>query len=54
MREIKQGQSQICCLVLTDVPRQREMWLTLGADAVVLHSEPAERLVEAVTHICLW
>ncbi|HMQ55151.1 MAG TPA: hypothetical protein PKD98_23920 [Anaerolineae bacterium] len=54
MREIKQGQSQICGLELTDRPRRQEMWLTPSVNAVVLQSEPAERLVEAVTHIGLW
>ena len=54
LRQIKAEQPQIRCLVLAETSRQKETVLTLGADAVILRSEPTERLVEALDGIGLW
>ncbi len=54
LSRIKQEQPQIRCLVLANTTRQQEAFLALGADAVVLHSEPTERLTEALDNMGLW
>jgi len=53
LQKIKQEQLPIYCLAFADTIRQREAFLTLGADGVILHSEPTERLVEMLEKITL-
>jgi DNA-binding NarL/FixJ family response regulator len=54
LEQIKEEQPQTRCLVVAENTRQREAFLALGTDAVVLRSEPTERLVEALEKITLW
>ena len=54
LEKIKQEQPQIYSLVFADTTRQQEAFLALGADAVVLHSAPTERLTEALDNMGLW
>ena len=54
LEQIKQEQPQIRCLVLADTTRQQAAFLALGADTVVLRSEPTERLAEALDDLGLW
>jgi DNA-binding NarL/FixJ family response regulator len=54
LQQIKQQQPQIRCLALVDTHSQQQTLLALGADMVILHSEPTERLVEALDNIGLW
>ncbi len=54
LRQVKREQPQVRCLVLADTSLQKEAVLTLGADVVVLRSEPTERVGEALDKIGLW
>ena len=54
LQQVKQEQPQIRCLALADTHSQQQILLALGADMVSLHSEPTERLVEALDNIGLW
>jgi len=54
LRQIKQEQPHVRCLVVAETSRQQAAVLALGADAVLLRSEPTERLVEALNNIGLW
>jgi DNA-binding NarL/FixJ family response regulator len=54
LRQIKQEQPQIHCLVVAETSRQQAAVLAQGADAVILRSDPAERLVEALNNLGLW
>ena len=49
--QLKQKQPQLHCLVVTETRRQQQTLLALGADTVVLRSEPTERLVEALDNL---
>ena len=53
LQQIKQEQPQIRCLALAETHDQKQTLLALGADMVMLHSEPTERLVEALEKITL-
>jgi len=54
LSRIKQEQPQVRCLVLVETTQQQEIFLALGADAVVLRSAPVDRLVETLDHMGLW
>ena len=51
--KIKQEQPQIHCLVVAETSRQQAAVLAQGADAVILRSEPTERLADALLGIAL-
>ena len=51
---IKLEQPQIRCLVVAETSRQQAAVLAEGADAVILRSEPTERLGEVLDNIGLW
>ena len=53
LQKVKQEQPQIRCLVLVDTTRQQEAVLAMGADATLLHSEPAGRLLVVLDQIGL-
>ena len=53
LQKIKQEKLQPCCLVFVDTTRQREMFLALGADAVILHNEPVECLAQVLNNMKL-
>jgi len=54
LRQIKQEQPLVRCLVVAETTRQQAAVLAQGADAVILRSEPTERLVEALNNLGLW
>ncbi len=54
LSKITQEQPQIRCLVLAETTRQQAVFLALGADAVVLRSDPTDRLVEEINNLGLW
>jgi DNA-binding NarL/FixJ family response regulator len=54
LQQVKQEQPQIRCLALAETHFQQQTLLASGADMVILHSEPTERLVEALDKIGLW
>jgi len=54
LRQIKQEQPHIRCLILAETPRQQQAMLAAGADAVLLRGEPAERVVEVLEEMWLW
>jgi len=54
LRQSKQEQLQLRCLVLAETSWQQETALAMGADVVVLRSEPTERLVQALKNLELW
>jgi len=54
LSHIKQERPQIRCLLLAETTQQQVAFLALGADAVVLRSEPTERLVEEINNLGLW
>ncbi|MCB0167953.1 MAG: response regulator transcription factor [Anaerolineae bacterium] len=54
LEQIKQEQPQIRCLVFADTTRQQAAFLTLGCDAVILRSEPTDRMVAALNNMGLW
>ena len=53
LQKIKQEKLQPCSLVFVDTTRQRETFLTLGADAVILHNEPVEYLAQVLNNMKL-
>ena len=54
LRQIKQEQSLVRCLVVAETTRQQAVVLAQGADAVILRSDPSERLVDALNNLELW
>jgi len=46
--QAKQEQPQIQIIVVTNTYSQKQKLLDLGANAVILHKEPIERLIEAL------
>ncbi len=54
LRQIKQEQPLVRCLVVAETSRQQAAVLAQGADAVILRSETTERLVEALNNLGLW
>jgi DNA-binding NarL/FixJ family response regulator len=51
LQKIKQEQPHIRCLVLAETGRQQQVMVNAGADAVLLRSEPAERIVDVLEKI---
>ena len=54
LRQVKQGQPHIRCLMLAETIRQQQVMLTAGADAALLRGEPAECIVEVLEEMGLW
>jgi DNA-binding NarL/FixJ family response regulator len=54
LRQIKQEQPLVHCLVVAETTRQQAAVLAQGADAVILRSDPSERLVDALNNMGLW
>ena len=54
LRQIKQEQPLAHCLVVAETTRQQAAVLAQGADAVILRSDPSERLVDALNNLELW
>lgn len=51
LQKIIQDHLQIWCLVFADTTRQKEMFIGLGADAVILHNEPVDHLAQVLNNI---
>ena len=54
LRQVKQEQPRIRCLVVAETNRQQAAVQALGADAAILRSEPTEHLVKALDNMGLW
>ena len=53
LQKIEQEKLQLGCLVFVDTTRQRETFLAMGVDAVILHNEPVECLAQVLNNMKL-